>query len=402
MVLTEKPWVKVTIALAVPVILGLAFVYGQIYFLNKQGGIMSFTPTAANSAISAKLANSANKELVLFFKEKKIIVSPQELKTWIERYNRSYTGKQEYRINQQKITSYLESISEEINTGPIDARFSINNGKIAKFSAPQKGQLLNISESRMNIILVLIQNTNPPPDISNSENRAELVVDEIEPKLTLDEVNDLGINTLLGRGESNFAGSPDSRIHNIGVGSKIFNGILLKPGQEFSFNRSLGPVDASGGYLPELVIKSGKLIPEYGGGLCQVSTTVFRAAMVTGLAILERHSHSLPVHYYNPQGFDATIYPGVSDFRFKNDTPAYILIQSKIIGSKLYFEIYGTLDGRKVAIDGPHQYDVKSNGALKAVLTRTITYADGTEKKDVFYSSYSSPSAFQTIRNPLE
>jgi vancomycin resistance protein YoaR len=176
----------------------------------------------------------------------------------------------------------------------------------------------------------------------------------------------------------------------------------LKPGQEFSFNQTLGAVDASGGYLPELVIKSGKIIPEYGGGLCQVSTTVFRAAVAAGLAILERHPHSIPVRYYNPQGFDATVYPGVSDFRFKNDTSAYILLQSKIVGSKLYFEIYGTSDGRKVAIDGPRQYDVKSNGALKAVLTRTVTYADGTEKKDVFYSSYQSSSAFVTIRNPLE
>ena len=404
MILTEKSWVKVIIALAVPVILGLAFVYGQIYFLNRQGA-MSFAPTAANSVISAKLMNSTNKELVLVFKEKKFIISPQELKTWIEKYDRFYTGKQEYRIDRQKITLYLESISKEINTAPVDARFSISNGKITEFSTPQNGRLLNVPESRANIISVLTQNTNSPlspSDISGGGNKTELVVDEMEPKLTLDEVNNLEINTLLGRGESNFAGSPDSRIHNIGVGSKIFNGVVLKPGQEFSFNQLLGPVDASGGYLPELVIKSGKLMPEYGGGLCQVSTTVFRAAVAAGLAILERHPHSLPVRYYNPQGFDATIYPDISDFKFKNDTPTYILIQSNISGSKIYFEIYGTSDNRKVTIDGPRQYDIKPDGSLKAVLSRTITYADGTEKKDVFYSSYKSPSAFVTIRNPLE
>lgn len=398
----EKIWVMVIIALAVPAILGLAFVYGQIYFLNRQNSAVSFAPVATNSVISAKLTNSANKKLVLVFKENRFVISPQELKTWIEKYDRSYTGKQEYRINQQKITLYLERISKKINTTPIDARFSISNGKIAEFKAPQKGRLLNIRGSQTNIISVLTQNTNSSPDISGGRNEAELVVDETESKLTLDKVNNLGINTLLGRGESNFAGSPNSRIHNIGVGSKIFNGILLEPKQEFSFNQSLGPIDASSGYLPELVIKNDKLIPEYGGGLCQVSTTIFRAAMAAGLAILERHPHSLPVRYYNPQGFDATIYPGVSDFRFKNDTPAYILIQSKVVDSKLYFEIYGTNDNRKVAIDGPRQYDIKSDGSLKAVLSRTITYMDGTEKKDVFYSSYKSPSAFVTIKNPLE
>ncbi len=392
-----------TVALATPVILGLVFVYGQIYFLNRQSSA-SFTPIAANGVVSAKLADLTNKGrgLVLVFKEKRFVVSPKEFKMWVEKYGRSFTGKQEYRINQQKITSYLENIAKEIDIAPTDARLSVTNGKITEFSTAQRGRLLNVPGSRVNIISALTQNAYSSVQIPNGENTIELVIDEIEPKLALDKINDLGINTLLGRGESNFAGSPNSRVHNIGVGAKTFSGVLLRPGQEFSFNQTLGAIDASSGYLPELVIKGGKVIPEYGGGLCQVSTTLFRAAVATGLAILERHPHSIPVRYYNPQGFDAAIYPGVSDLRFKNDTPAYILIQSVISGSKLYFEIYGTSDGRKVAIDGPHQYDVKPNGAQKAVLTRTITYADGTEKKDVFNSSYQSNSAFVTIKNPLE
>lgn len=401
MKLVGKTWVGVTIALAIPIILGLAFVYGQIYFLNRQGAA-SFTPVTTHGIVSAKLTDFVKGGLVLVFKEKRFVVSPEELQTWVEKYNRSFTGQQEYRINQQKITSYLENIAKEIDIAPTDAYFSVNNGKVAEFSAAQRGRLLNIPESRASIVSALTQNTNSLAKTPNGENMVELVVDEIEPQLTLGKVNNLGINALLGRGESNFAGSSNSRIHNIGVGSRVFDGILLKPGQEFSFNRLLGLVDAFSGYLPELIIRKGTLMPEYGGGLCQVSTTIFRAVMSAGLTILERHPHSLPVRYYSPQGFDATVYPGVSDFRFKNDTPAYILLQSKISGSKLYFEIYGTDDGRKVAIDGPYQYDIKPNGALKAVLTRTITYADGTEKKDVFNSSYKSPIAFPLAKNPLE
>lgn len=389
------------IALAIPVILGLVFVYGQIYFLNRQSSA-SFSPIAVNDIVSTKLADLINKGLVLVFEEKRFVVSPEEFKMWVEKYDRSFTGKQGYRINQQKIMSYLENIAKEIDIAPTDARLSVTNGKITEFSTAQRGRLLNVPESRANIISALTQNAYSSAKTPNGENAVELVIDEIEPKLALDKINDLGINTLLGRGESNFTGSPNSRVHNIGVGAKTFSGVLLRPGQEFSFNKTLGAIDASSGYLPELVIKGGKVIPEYGGGLCQVSTTLFRAAVASGLVILERHPHSIPVRYYNPQGFDATIYPGVSDFRFKNDTPAYILIQSSISSSKLYFEIYGTSDGRKVAIDGPHQYDVRSNGALKAVLTRIITYTDGTEKKDVFNSSYQSNSAFVTIKNPLE
>ena len=119
--------------------------------------------------------------------------------------------------------------------------------------------------------------------------------------------------------------------------------------------------------------------------------------------ILERHPHSLPVRYYNPQGFDATIYPdNKTDLRFKNDTSGYILIQSKIIGSMLTLEIFGKSDGREVIITGPVQYQVNPDGSMKTWLKRIVTSNDGNAKKEVFYSSYKSPSLFPVVRNPLE
>jgi vancomycin resistance protein YoaR len=227
-------------------------------------------------------------------------------------------------------------------------------------------------------------------------------VNTLQPEITSEKADSLGINALLGKGESNFAGSPAARTNNIKVGAKTFNGLLLKSGEELSFNNLLGTVDDTTGYQPELVIKNNKLIPEFGGGICQVSTTLFRAAMDAGLPILERRSHSLPVKYYNPQGYDAAVYIGSVDLKFKNDTEGTVLIQSKIVGTKLYFEIYGTEDGRKVAINGPSQYDIKPDGSMKAVISRTVTYPDGTEKKDTFRSVYKSPGLFPTVRNPLE
>lgn len=392
---------KISTVILFPTILGLAFLSGQAFFYLGQGNASSPSPVPVDDS-GAKLLNYVGAGLTLTSGENRFDVSPQELGTWIESYARSYTGKKNYRVNQEKIRLYLQNLSPKINAEPVSARFSMNNGKITEFAPPKNGLALNISGSLTGIVSALMQNDDSPPNNPDGKTSVELVVDMIEPELTLDKVNDLGINVLLGQGESNFAGSSNSRVNNIQAGSKTFNGILLKAGQEFSFNQLLGPVDASSGYLPEIVIRRGALTPEYGGGLCQVSTTLFRATMAAGLAILERHPHSIPVRYYNPQGFDATIYPGFSDFRFKNDTPAYVLVQSKIVGSKLYFEIYGTSDGRKVVIDGPHQYDVKSNGALKATLTRTIIYGNGTEKKEVFNSSYNSNSAFSTARNPLE
>jgi vancomycin resistance protein YoaR len=384
-----------------PTILGLAFLSGQAFFYLKQGNAFSPSPVPLDGS-GIKPLNYTGAGLVLVSGENRFNVGPQAIETWNESYARSYTGKKSYRINREKIRSYLQSLSPKINAEPVSARFSINSGKITEFAPAQNGLALNISESLTDIVSAITQKNGSSQNNPDGKTSVELVVDVIEPELTLDKVNDLGIDVLLGQGESNFTGSSNARASNVRVGSNTFNGILLKAGQEFSFNQFLGPVDAASGYLPEIVIRGGVLTPEYGGGLCQVSTTLFRATLAAGLTILERRPHSIPVRYYNPQGFDATIYPGFSDFRFKNDTSAYILIQSKIVGSKLYFEVYGTDDGRKVTIDGPHQYDVRSNGALKATLTRTIRYADGTEKKDVFNSSYNSNSAFPTARNPLE
>jgi vancomycin resistance protein YoaR len=235
----------------------------------------------------------------------------------------------------------------------------------------------------------------------NGESTAEIYFDRKEPKITLEKINNLGINTLIGRGESDFSGSPASRIHNIKVGIGKFNGTIVGPGEEFSFNSLLGEVDEKNGYQPELVIKEGKLIYEYGGGLCQVSTTIFRSAILSGLPILERKPHSFPVRYYNPQGFDSTVYPGVVDLRFKNDTPSHILIQGKVDKTKLVVEIYGSSDGRDISIEGPYQYDQQSNGAMKAYFIRKIA-SNGETKEERFNSSYRPPPTSKEERNPLE
>jgi vancomycin resistance protein YoaR len=373
--------------------LGLAFIAGQFLFYNQQGQTSIFS-IPSNAPIKTPPFTKGG--LVLVAGDKEFTVKPQELETWIESYFRLWTRKREYRISREKIELYLENISKEINAAPVNARFSIKDtGEITEFIPSQKGQVLNIPESRETIVSALLSNYNSGKSI-------ELIVDEIEPQITLDKVNNLGINTLLGRGESSFAGSSNSRVHNIKKGANILKGVLLKPGEEFSFNQAIGTIGAASGYLPELVIKGGKLVPEYGGGLCQVSTTLFRAAMAAGLTILERHPHSMAVRYYNPQGFDATIYPGVFDFRFKNDTSSYILLQPKIDESKISFEIYGTNDGRKAIIDGPYEYDFKEDGAFKTVLRRTIMYPNGTEKKEAFYSSYKPLPKSSLIRNPLE
>ena len=187
------------------------------------------------------------------------------------------------------------------------------------------------------------------------------------------------------------------------LGAEKLNGVLIKPGEEFSFMNTIGDVGAKEGYQSALVIKNGgDLVKEYGGGLCQVSTTMFRAAIYSGLTITERAPHSLPVSYYNPQGFDAAVYSPHPDLRFINNTPSYILVQTRIVGSKLYFEFYGTSDGRETKVIGPIEYDKKPDGSLKAKLTQEIYKDDTLITTKTFTSSYRSPKKEVIQKNPLE
>jgi vancomycin resistance protein YoaR len=229
--------------------------------------------------------------------------------------------------------------------------------------------------------------------LANPAEQIQLPVLSAKPGSSLEETNTLGIKELVAVGESNFAGSPSNRRVNIKVGASRFQGLIIKPGEEFSFNKYLGDVDGEHGFLPELVIKKTGTVPEFGGGLCQVSSTAFRAAMNSGLPIVERRNHSYAVQYYAPQGSDATIYPGVTDLRFTNDLPSHLLIRTKIDGNKLYFEFYGTKDARLVTFDGPYQYDRQPSGAMKAIWTRWVE-KDGEKTEQIFRSTYQSPALF--------
>ena len=174
------------------------------------------------------------------------------------------------------------------------------------------------------------------------------------------ELEEKGIIELIGMGETDYSGSPYNRRSNIRVGLSRFNGWLIPPKEKVSVIKKLGAVNQYTGYLPELVIKGDKTIPEYGGGLCQVSTTVYRSILFSGLPINERRNHSYAVSYYDPQGLDATIYIPSPDLKFTNDTEDHILIQTTMIDNKAYSNIYGTAVDRHVDLIGPWYYSYRN------------------------------------------
>ncbi|HSX24771.1 MAG TPA: VanW family protein [Candidatus Andersenbacteria bacterium] len=212
-----------------------------------------------------------------------------------------------------------------------------------------------------------------------------------------DDFAKLQFPNLIATGTTSFAGSPNNRIHNIIVGTEKFNGVVIMPGEEFSFNKYLGAVDEANDYLPELVIKENVTTPEFGGGICQISTTAFRAAMLSGLEVTERHNHSYPVSYYGPPGFDATVYEPAPNFRFKNDMKTPVLLKTSVVGSKVFFEVWGTNDGRTVTINGPFVTEKKPDGSITAAIAQIVTKAGKTIREANFVSHYQPASKFPHV-----
>ena len=248
---------------------------------------------------------------------------------------------------EEPLTIWIASITQEVNQTPRDARLTIENGRVVDFVESLEGRTLDEEQLAEDLLArVRIVQDEPLEPI-------ELIVTTIQPTITTSDVNDLGIDEVLGVGTSSYRGSPTNRRGNIQNGVDLLNGLLIAPGETFSLLAALSPFTTENGYLPELVIKGDKITPEIGGGLCQIGTTAFRAAMNSGLPIVARQNHSLVVTYYNDPsngnpGTDATIYEPAPDFKFLNDTEHFILFQAENLTSaqELRFTFWGTSDGR--------------------------------------------------------
>ncbi len=305
--------------------------------------------------------------------EKKWNITKEIFASWfILKKDHSTTSEKEKIIvdlDIKKIEKYIEkNFSKDINIEPEPAKFEMKNGKVSKFQQNKTGWLLNPEINSLKLIT----------DFKNGSSTISLIVEEIKSPVSIDEVNDYGLKEIIGTGRSNFAGSPANRKHNIKTGSNSVDGLLIAPNEEFSLVKALGKINKDTGYLPELVIKGNQTIPEYGGGLCQVATTLFRAALKSGLNITARRNHSYRVSYYEPAGTDAAVYEPWPDVRFINDTEKHILIQVRFDGNDLYFNFWGTNDGRTVETTDPTIYNITKPGPTKIV--ETLDLAVGEKK----------------------
>jgi len=388
----------------------VAKIIEQIKNIDNSTIIINTKPSpdpVTNDDLSAQLINNINylasntPSIIVTNNDKKIQLPFIAYRNWLTVVK---NDQDEAVIKFDKIlaTPFWEKLKEQIDQPLQNARFSIANGRVKEFQASKDGQKVNIDKT----LEIINQQLN--------QGKIEAFEAPIEiEKATVNnsDIYDLGISEIIGVGVSDFKGSPKNRRHNIAVGAKAITGILIPPGEEFSLIKTLGKIDGSTGYLQELVIKGNKTTPEYGGGLCQIGTTVFRATLKSGLPILERRNHSYRVSYYEPAGTDATIYDPKPDFRFKNDTNEHVLIQTRIVGDELFVEFWGTKDGRKIEQTKPTIYNIVQPGPAQMIETDTlkpgetkciesphagadaffdykVTYPSGEEKSQRFTSHY--------------
>ncbi|MBP7832811.1 MAG: VanW family protein [Candidatus Levybacteria bacterium] len=312
-----------------------------------------------------------------------------------------------------KIKSVIEPIRQSVHVDAENALFTVENNKVVAFKESKNGKTINIGSVEKKIHDIV-------PKIVEGKTSGNIVISlpvtTLYPETTTEEANNFGIVEPIGSGTSHFAGSIPNRVHNVALAASKINGVLVAPNETFSFVKTIGDISKLTGYKEAYVIEGGRTVLGDGGGVCQVSTTLFRAILQAGLPVIERNQHAYRVGYYEQDslpGVDAAVYVPSVDLKFKNDTGNYIFIQESIDLNTLTltFTIYGKSDGRKVTLTKPiitnqspapeptyqddptlargveKQVDFAAPGAT-TVFSRIITTKDGKEITDTFKSNY--------------
>ena len=255
-------------------------------------------------------------------------------------------------VDEGALRGYLQWLAPYLVVEPVDARFHFNDrtAQLEPISSSQDGRALDIEAT----IATTVQ------ELEAGNHYVPLALQAIIPRYPdTAHAEEIGIVELVAEGDSYFIGSPSGRDHNIRLAATKYDGIVVPPGDTFSFNYFLGEVSAEEGYDESYVSTAEVLAIEVGGGICQVSTTVFRAAFWGGYPITERWPHTNRIGYYELRkagvGMDATVYSPYVDLKFVNDREYPLLIETEVeeADHRLIFRFYSTGDGREVEKDGP-------------------------------------------------
>ncbi len=311
----------------------------------------------AVAPVAQKVAQFAGTPLTLQVADTSKVLSPKDLTDMVdvEKVDEAGHPRLAMKIDSDAVGKLMKQLAVDADRPARNARFTWSDNALKPLAPSQDGRQLDQPAAVKAFV-----------DGAQTPNRSIVVPFKVKKAAVAgDKPESLGIKELVAEGTSNFEGSPPERIVNLRRGAELINGSIIAPGEVFSFDDTVGNISKENGFVTGLVIIEKETKDGVGGGICQVSTTVFRAAFMAGVPILERHDHAYAVPYYTqggyPEGFDATIYSPQLDFRFKNDTPTSLLLQTSIDAeaNTMKVSLYGTKTGRVVKmIAGPERNKV--------------------------------------------
>lgn len=339
--------------------------------------------------------------LELYYDDKTWTVQPAAIGAWID--FRSAEGTDgavlEAYIASEEVSQTIIPLVAEVGRPAKDATFSVSGGTVS--IVPAEDGLAADAEDLAAKLQVLLTGT--------GERRAELTMRRVEADLTTEEAKGLGVVERISTFTTEYSSSNRPRVNNIHTLADALDNTLLAPGETFSFNGTVGERTAAKGYQEAPAIVNGTLVPQLGGGICQVNTTLFNAVFFSGLPVVERRNHSQYISHY-PKGRDATVSWGGPDFKFTNDTANWILIATGYTNSSVTIAIYGTDPGYEVSYEtgpwtnltdppvreiqdpelplGTRVVEERGVSGRTIVVTRVVTKGGAEVRRDSFKSVY--------------
>jgi vancomycin resistance protein YoaR len=337
----------------------------QAYFLIQQNGVVNLVveehiPVTANVEDTASLAETILSQPFTILSDDPAngmgpwVIEPESLAELLIIDQKHEQGRTDYQLtlNRPALVAYVASIAPSLRVDPVNARMMFNDDtrQLELVESAVIGKSVDVDASVDDIL----------EKIQSGDHQTTLVMETVDPQVRDDSLAaDLGITELVAETTSYFHGSDAARIQNIRVSAESFYGVMVAPGEVFSMAKYLTNISLDNGYAEAPIIVGDQTVDGVGGGICQVSTTLFRNAFFGGFPIVERHAHAYRVSYYEQQsngwadsnlaGLDATVYVPLVDFKFRNDTPYWLLMETYPTNTSLTWKFYSTKDGRSVS-----------------------------------------------------